>query len=307
VTARQVAQRTLEGPPGDLRRVAEDFELADYTEFDLRPLSPTIGAEITGIRLSSDVVESVRIELKRALLEWKVLFFPAQPMSELEFLAFGRTWGTVMIPAMTKHRDIPEVLELTKGPDSRGEENIWHSDQPWMLHPPALTILRALQVPSTGGDTLFADMAAAYDDLPDETKTRLDGLAAENVHPVLWGIADYGPAHSLSDAEIQERRRLYPPQLHPAIRTHPETARKSIFVDITHTARIHGVVPEVSEELMDLLVRRAAYPEYQCRFHWSANAIAMWDNRVVQHYAASDYWPQVRVMQRMIVEGDRPA
>jgi taurine dioxygenase len=307
VTARQVAQRTLEGPPRELRRVRDDFELAEYTEFDLRPLSPTIGAQITGIRLSSELGAPARAELKRALLEWKVLFFPGQPMSELEFLAFGRTWGPVMMPAMTKHRDIPEVMELTKGPDSRGEENIWHSDQPWMLHPPALTILRALRVPETGGDTLFADMAAAYDDLPDEIKARLVGRSAENVHPVLWGIADYGPAHSLSDAEIEQRRRLYPPQLHPVIRTHPDTARKSIFVDITHTARIHDVLPEVSEELMELLVRRAAIPEYQCRFHWSDNAIAMWDNRAVQHYAVSDYWPQARVMQRMIIEGDRPA
>jgi taurine dioxygenase len=280
--------------------------LTDYTEFNLRPQSPTIGAEITGITLSSDLTPHTRAELKRALLEWKVLFFPSQPMSELEFLVFGRTWGTVSIPTMTKLRDIPEVMELTKGPDSRGEENIWHSDQPWKQRPPALTILRALRVPETGGDTLFADMAAGYDDLPDETKARLEGLTAENVHPVLAGIADYGPAHSLSDAEIEERRRLYPPQPHPVIRTHPETGRKSIFVDITHTTRIHDVEPDAGEELMDLLVRRATVPEYQCRFHWSDDAIAMWDNRVVQHYAASDYWPQVRVMQRMIIEGDQP-
>jgi taurine dioxygenase len=307
VTVKQVAQRTQEGPPWTLRRVPDDFDVVDYAEFDLRPLSPTIGAEITGIKLSDELTGPARAELKRALLEWKVLLFPRQPMSELEFLEFGRTWGTVMIPAMTKNREIPEVQELTKGPDSRGEENIWHSDQPWMERPPALTILRAIRVPDTGGDTLFADMAAAYDDLPDATKARLDGLTAENVHPVLAGVADYGPAHSLSDAEIEERRRKYPPQSHPVIRTHPDTARKSIYVDITHTTRIDDVGPDVSEELMDLLVRRATFPEYQCRFHWTDDAIAMWDNRIVQHYAASDYWPQVRVMQRMIIAGDRPA
>jgi taurine dioxygenase len=307
MTARQVAQRTLEGPPRTLRRVPDEFDVTEYTEFNLRPQSPTIGAEISGLKLSGELTPNARAELKRALLEWKVLFFPPQPMSELEFLAFGRTWGTVSIPTMTKLREIPEVMELVKGPDDRGEENIWHSDQPWKLRPPALTILRALRVPETGGDTLFADMAAAYDDLPDETKARLEGLTAENVHPVLAGIADYGPAHSLSDTEIEERRRMYPPQQHPVIRTHPETRRKSVFVDITHTTRIHEVEADVGEELMDVLVRRATFPEYQCRFHWTDNAIAIWDNRVVQHYAASDYWPQVRVMQRMIIEGDRPA
>ena len=113
MTVKQVAQRTREGPPWTLRRVPDDFDVVEYAEFDLRPLSPTIGAEITGIRLSDELTGPARTELRRALLEWKVLFFPEQPMNELEFLAFGRTWGTVMIPAMTKNREIPEVQELT--------------------------------------------------------------------------------------------------------------------------------------------------------------------------------------------------
>jgi taurine dioxygenase len=304
MTARQMDRMKFEAPSATLRRVPADFEVKEYSKFSLRPLSPTVGAEITGIELSKSPSQDEREELQRAMLEWKVLVFPSQPMTEVEFLAFGRLWGTLMIPAMTKLRKIPEVMELAKGPDQRGEENIWHSDQPWQVRPPAITILRALQIPPVGGDTLFADMAAAYDDLPDEIKVAVRGLQAENIHPVLWGSHDYGPAHSLTDEEIQERRKKYPPQAHPVIRTHPMTGRQSIYVDINHTSRIYDVDPELGEDLMEALVRRAAIPEYQCRIRWSKDTIAMWDNRSVQHYACSDYWPQIRVMQRMIVEGD---
>jgi taurine dioxygenase len=307
MTARQMDRIKLEAPSAKLRRVPDDFEVKEYDAFTLRPLSTTIGAEITGISLSRTPTLEEREELHRSMLEWKVLIFPSQPMTELEFLAFGRLWGDLMIPAMTKVREIPEIMELAKGPDQRGEENIWHSDQPWQVRPPAITILRALQIPPTGGDTLFADMAAAYDDLPQELSDKLTGLQAENIHPVLWGSHDYGPAHSLSDEEIEERRKKYPPQAHPVIRTHPVTSRKSIYVDIDHTSRIYDVDPELGEDLMDALVRRATVPEYQCRLRWSKDTIAMWDNRTVQHYACSDYWPQVRIMQRMIVAGDIPA
>jgi taurine dioxygenase len=304
MTARQMDRMKLEAPSVKPRRVADDFAVQEYTQFSLRPLSPSIGAEISGIDLARAPTEDQRAELRRALLEWKVLVFPSQPMTEPEFLAFGRLWGTVMIPAMTKVREIPEIMQLEKGPDQRGEENIWHSDQPWQLRPPAITILRALRIPPVGGDTLFADMAAAYDDLPIDVKERAKGLQAENIHPVLWGSHDYGPAHSLTEEEIEERRKLYPPRLHPVVRTHPLTGRQSIYVDINHTARISDVDPEVSEELMDLLVRRAAIPEYQCRIRWAEDTVAMWDNRTVQHYACSDYWPEIRIMQRMIIEGD---
>lgn len=306
MTARQMDRMKLESPSATLRRVPDDFEVKEYTTFTLRPLSTTIGAEITGLSLSRTPTPDERAELHRAMLEWKVLIFPDQPMTEPEFLAFGRLWGDLMIPAMTKVRAIPEIMELAKGPDQRGEENIWHSDQPWQVRPPAITILRALKIPPTGGDTLFADMAAAYDDLPQELSDKVTGLQAENIHPVLWGAHDYGPAHSLTDEEIEERRKKYPPQAHPVIRTHPVTGRRSIYVDIDHTSRICDVDPELGEDLMDALVRRAAIPEYQCRIRWSEDTIAMWDNRSVQHYACSDYWPQVRVMQRMIVAGDIP-
>jgi taurine dioxygenase len=307
MTARQMERFKVEGPSGTLRRVPDDFDVKPYTTFSIRPLSPTIGAEITNIDLSRTLTIEEQGELKRAMLEWKVLLFPAQPLTEPEFLVFGRLWGDLMVPAMTKLRDIPEIMELAKGPDQRGEENIWHSDQPWQVRPPAITILRALRVPQTGGDTLFADMCAAYDDLPESTKKAVTELKAENIHPVLWGTFDYGPAHSLSDEEIEQRRQMYPPQAHPVIRTHPITHRQSIYVDINHTSRIYDVDAELGEELMDELVRRATIPEYQCRIRWAKDSIAMWDNRAVQHYAASDYWPEIRIMQRMIVEGDRPA
>ena len=307
MTALQMKRRTKSGPPGDPRRVQDGFPSIDYTCFTVKPLSPTIGAEIHGLSLADGVSEKAQAELHSALLEWKVLFFRNQPVSKEQFRTFGQIWGKLMVPSMTAvDGEIPEVFELAKGANARGEENIWHSDQPWQVRPPSITILRAVEVPEYGGDTLFSDMAAAYDDLPADVKEQVDNLDAENVHPVLWGMSDYGPAHALSEEELDERRKMFPPQNHKVIRTHPETGRRAIYADINHTKRLVGVSDEVSEYLMDQLVLRAAMPEYQCRFHWENNSIAMWDNRTVQHYAASDYYPKVRVMQRMIVEGEEP-
>jgi taurine dioxygenase len=306
MTALQMKQRTMAGPPGTPRRVLDSFQSMEYKHFTVHPLSPSIGAEIRGLTLADGLTAEEQSELRHALLEWKVLFFRDQPISKEQLVEFGRTWGKLMVPSMTKVGPIPELFELAKGPEARGEENIWHSDQPWQARPPSITILRSVEVPPVGGDTLFSDMAAAYDDLPEDIKAAVDHLEAENVHPVLWGINDYGPAHSLTEEELEERRKQFPPKNHPVIRTHPETGRRAIYVDINHTARICGVDAAESERLMELLCLRAAMPEYQCRFHWENDSIALWDNRSVQHYASSDYWPAVRVMQRMIVEGDSP-
>ena len=230
---------------------------------------------------------------------------PGQVLTTDQYLTFGRLWGQLTPHPFLPPGPIPELTVFMKGADKRGEENLWHADDPWMEEPSAISILRSLKVPDVGGDTLFADMAAAYDDLPAAMKKRLEGLQAQNQHAVFWSGFNYA-SQAMSEEKLAELREKYPPQLHPVIRTHPETGRKSIFVDLLHPTHIVGLDPDESEALLDNLVRRASWPEYQCRFRWNADCIALWDNRTVQHYAVSDYWPNERHMERMVVAGDRP-
>jgi len=195
------------------------------------------------------------------------------------------------------------VLAITHDANSRGKENTWHSDVTWRLEPSLGSILRALEIPPVGGDTLFADMYAAYEGLSDEVKAKVEGKVA--VHDFVnfrKGMRKRG----VPEEEIAAFDRQYPRAEHPVIRTHPETGRKAIYVNAAFTQHIVGMDKAESDALLAHLYAQAAIPEYQCRFRWSKNAIAFWDNRSSQHYAASDYFPAVRRMERVTIVGDRP-
>jgi taurine dioxygenase len=304
MTKRQLERRIQYGLPLNIRRVPDDWDDKPYTLFQVAPLSPTIGAEITGIDITVPLSDDAVRELRRAILEWKVLFFRDQPMELDAYVRFGRIWGEFGKHPMQTPGPVPEVNVFIKGVTSRGEENLWHSDDAFMPKPTAFSILRSLHVPEVGGDTLFADMAAAYDNLPLDLQKELDGRFADNRHAVLWSGHEYSPERIHSEEHIAKMKLENRPVLQPVIRTHPETGRKSIFVDLAHTTRIDDMDPVRSDELLDILISRAAVPEYQCRFRWTDNTVAIWDNRTVQHYASSDYYPQARSMQRMIIAGD---
>ena len=160
-------------------------------------------------------------------------------------------------------------------------------------------VLRAVEVPAVGGDTLWADMGAAYDGLPDDVKDRVENLVA--VHD--W-IHNFG--RNMEPSLREEFRLLYPAMEHPVVRIHPETGRKTLFVNAAFTTHIVGLEADESADVLGFLYRQAAYPEYQCRFRWAAGSVAFWDNRATQHYAASDYAPQPRRMERVTIIGDRP-
>jgi len=161
-------------------------------------------------------------------------------------------------------------------------------------------VLHALAVPDSGGDTLFADMYAAYDALDVQTKAEIDELVA--VHDFTQTFA-----HGMSDDERRAAQEKYPPQRHPVVCTHPATGRLHLYVNRPFVSHIEGMDTDASRELLDRLCRQADSPEHQCRFTWSKDAVAFWDNRAVQHYATSDYWPSVRVMERASIVGTRPA
>jgi len=270
----------------------------------LAPLTPTIGAEISGIDLARPLGGEVAGVLRAALLDWKVLFFRDQDITTQQHLAFARTFGELEIhPFAPCKPGYPEVLAITHDENSRGRENTWHSDVTWREKPSLGSILRAVEVPPVGGDTLFADMAAAYDGLSDEVKATIEGkVAVHDFAHFRRGLRKAGR----SEAEIEAFNQAYPMVEHPIVRTHPETGRRAIYVNAAFTQHVVGMESAASNALLKHLYAQAAVPEYQCRFRWRRNAIAFWDNRASQHYAASDYWPAVRRMERVTVIGDRP-
>lgn len=272
--------------------------------FTVSPLTPLIGAEITGIDLSKPLDNAALAALRAALLDWKVIFFRDQDITTEEHLAFARRFGELEVHPFAPHKEgHPEVLAITHDRDRPGRENKWHSDVTWRECPSLGSVLRAVEVPDVGGDTLFADMYAAYEGLTDEVKEKIDGAVA--IHDFAHFRAAMR-ARGKSEAEIEEMNRKYPMVEHPVVRTHPETGRKGLYVNIAFTQHIVGMEKAESDALLKHLYAQAAIPEYQCRFRWKKNSIAFWDNRSSQHYAVSDYWPALRRMERATIIGDRP-
>ena len=264
------------------------------------PLSPTVGAEIGGVTLAAPMDAATFAEIHRALLEYKVIFFPDQNITPEQHVTFARRFGTLETHPFVPHRDgHPEVMVLKKNDRMGGYENVWHSDVTWRLAPSLGSVLLAREVPAVGGDTLFCDMYAAYEGLDDDVRTALEGLRAVHDFTRTFGIL-------LDKEELAKKQQEFPPAEHPVVRTHPETGRKGLYVNAAFTSHIVGMEAHESKRLLSLLYRQATVPEYQCRFRWRPYSVALWDNRAVQHYANSDYYPQRRLMERVTIIGDTP-
>jgi taurine dioxygenase len=299
---------TLDGiGPRRLDRVAGGRATPPYRRFGVRPLAPTIGAEIDGVDLAEPLDDELFAELQRALLEWKVLFFRDQSLTRQGQAAFASRWGTLENHPFFGHlettpdqpADAPEVVRFAKSEAAGGFENLWHADVTWRATPALGAVLRAVEVPEVGGDTLWADMAAAYDNLPEDLQARIDGLDAEHDWVPSFGLG-------MDEATRDRLRGAFPPVVHPVVATHPRTGRRTLFVNRIFTTRILGVEPDESDALLARLCAQADVPEYQCRFRWTPGAVAFWDNHATQHYAASDYYPARRVMERVSIVGTRP-
>lgn len=288
------------GPIGHLAAERHRLSGLRWEHFDARLCGATIGALITGVDLRSDLAAPVVAELRQALVDYKVLFFRDQPLTAAQHVAFARRFGELEIhPFIPANGEHPELVRFAKSADVAGYENQWHSDVTWRETPALGAVLRAVEVPPSGGDTLFADMAAIYDGLPDDLRAEADALTAIHDFTMAFG--------SRLDAKaMDEMRALHPAVEHPVIRTHPESGRRLVYVNRVFVREIVGLEPDASRALIDRLCRDAAVPEYQCRFQWEPDSVVFWDNRAVQHYANSDYWPDVRVMERASIIGDRP-
>ncbi len=267
---------------------------------DIRPVTPTIGAEIHGVDLADLPMEDFET-IHGALAKHQVLFFRDQDISVEAHKSFGARFGELAVhpndPGLEGH---PEVMIIHADETSkRVAGEMWHSDVSCSLEPPMGSILRMFVVPPNGGDTLFASMYAAYDALSDGMKAYLDGLTAEH---------DGGPYYREVNRIIGrgDGGKSYPSAEHPVVRTHPVTGRRCLFVNSMFTTRLVGVPRAESDAILAHLFDHVKNPLFQCRFTWRPHSVAFWDNRCTQHFAVWDYYPHVRSGYRVTVKGERP-
>ncbi len=280
----------------------ERQRLADpqYDHITVTPRGATLGAAIDGVDLTGDLSDGEVEDIARALADYKVVYFRNQPVTSGQHVAFAKRFGDLEIhPFITGNEEHPELVRFEKGADTGGFENGWHHDVTWREVPSMGAILHAIQVPPTGGDTLFADMNAVYEGLSDEMKERIDGLHA--IHDYMLAFA-----HQVPEDKKAEMREKYPLVRHPVVRTHPVTGPKLLYVNGYFTSHIEGMEDEESRALITELISQPAVLEYQFRLNWEPDTIVFWDNAAVQHYAASDYYPDIRIMERASVVGTRP-
>jgi taurine dioxygenase len=273
-------------------------------KLEVEALTPTIGAEVHGVDLTQPLEPGVVAQLRQLLLDHLVLFFRDQDLTIDDHLRFARYFGEVDLPPFrSAGADRPELTVLDQmAPKGQGADS-WHADYTHRPEPPMGSILRAVQLPADGGgDTCFASMYAAYDDLSPALRGFLDGLHAVNTLQMMAERArERTPDVRLSD----DATGGYPSFVHPVVRVHPETGRKLLNVNANWTRSIVELSETESRALLDLLLEHLRSPDYQCRFRWRPHSVAFWDNRAVQHFAVADY-RQRRVMHRITISGDRP-
>ena len=279
----------------------------------VEPLTCTIGAELVGVQLGdASRDDGLFAEIRALLLQHKVLFLREQTLSRAEHVAFARRFGELEDhPVAGSDPEHPGLVRIYKSPDAPPDryENAWHTDATWREKPPMGCVLRCVECPPVGGDTMWANMALAYARLPDHVKTQIGGLRARHSIEASFGAA----------MPIDKRLALkaqFPDAEHPVVRTHPETGEKILFVNgfTTHFTNFHTpanvrVGQDFSPggaDLLRYLVMQAYIPEYQVRWHWTPNSVAIWDNRCTQHYAVMDYPPCHRKMERAGIMGDTP-
>ena len=279
----------------------------------VEPLTCTIGAELRGVNLGDAARDAALFaEIKALLLKYKVLFLRDQDMTRGEHVAFAKRFGALEDhPIVGSDPDHPGLVRIYKSPENPPDryENAWHTDATWREAPPMGAVLRCVECPPVGGDTMWANMELAYERLPDHVKAQIEGLRASHSIESSFGAA----------MPIEKRLALkaqYPDAEHPVVRTHPETGAKVLFVNAfaTHFTNYHTPARiRVGQDanpgaalLLNYLISQAFIPEYQVRWRWQPNSVAIWDNRCTQHYAVMDYPPCHRKMERTAIIGDRP-
>ena len=271
----------------------------------VRRVAGALGAEVSGVDLSRPLPAGVAAELRRAWLEHLVLFFRGQDLAPEQYMAFARSWGTpVEYPFVRGIEGFPVIIEVKKlEHETVNFGGIWHSDTAYLELPPMASMLLARELPPYGGDTEFANMYLAYESLSDGLKSTLAGLRAVN-SSARADVTRTREDRIKSGGGGAEKKQFNAD--HPVVRTHPETGRKALYVNVAHTARFVGWSEEESRPLLEYLFRHQVRPEFTCRFAWQPGSIALWDNRCAQHNPVNDYHGHRRLMHRITLAGDRP-
>jgi taurine dioxygenase len=280
-----------------------------YKTITVSRIAGALGAEVSGVDLSQPFDDDVIGEIRQALLDNQVIFFHDQHLTPQQHLAFGRRFGELQIHEFVEGAAIdPHIIEVRKEPEeTRNFGGGWHTDVSYLERPALGSVLYAHEVPAYGGDTMFASQYLAYDALSDGMKEILDGMTAVHSARRPYGTAaarkfEPGP----SSMKFYFTETAHGEVEHPAIRTHVETGRKSLYVNATFTVRFKDMTEEESAPLLQYLWQHAVRPEFTCRFRWRKNSIAFWDNRCVMHNAINDYPGERRLMHRVTIEGERP-
>jgi len=287
------------------------------TQLDVRPLSGVIGAEIRGVDLKAEVSDATIADIRRQLLRYKVVFFPQQHLDADQHRAFARRFGelTSAHPVLPGPKGYPEVFEIdytktrkvyaTYGDLSRRDAQgvYWHTDVTFVKRPPMGSILNAVVIPPSGGDTMFSNQVAAYESLSQPLRTFLSDLTAVHDGKAQFGDLLARRGEGEWDGEVFDKLE---PVEHPVVRTHPETGERTIFVNPGFTSYIKDLARDESATLLNFLYAHSTKPEHTVRYHWTAGDLAFWDNRATQHAVVGDYGDQHRVIQRVTLRGDEP-
>jgi taurine dioxygenase len=272
---------------------------------DVRPVSGALGAEIHGVDLARPLSAAAVRGIRQALLDHLVIFFRDQSLTPAQFKDFAGRFGALShYPFVRGLPDHPEVIEVKKLEHERVNfGGVWHSDTAYLAEPPMGSMLLAREVPRVGGDTLFANMFAAYEALSPAMQRILAGLRAVNSS----AKADVTRTREdrIAESPNAKARELFE-ATHPTVRTHPESGRKALYVNIAHTVRFEGMTEEESAPLLGYLFQHQVRPEFTCRFRWDVGSLAFWDNRSAQHNPINDYHGERRIMHRVTLAGDRP-
>jgi alpha-ketoglutarate-dependent taurine dioxygenase len=268
----------------------------------LRRVTTAVGAVIEGVDLRSPLTPETVDFVHRALLDHGVVFFQGQDIDKEQYWAFMRCFGRPQKDEATgTDKDRPQDVMSADMAPARHATAVWHADTTSLARPPKMTAIRAVSLPAYGGDTCWSSMYAAWEGLSEPMRQMLDGLTAvHSVQPTFDRMKDYAQYYAANYLPRHDRE-----QIHPVVLVHPESGRKALYVNESFTTRIVELTTAESASALAMLFRHVEKPDFCMRWHWTANDIALWDNRSVQHYAVPDYTSS-RVMQRIVLAGGRP-
>ena len=277
----------------------------DYNTIKVNPLGGALGAEISGIDLNEAISDEQLTEVRQVFGQYAVIFFRNQNLSPENEIRFAKRWGEINTNRFfSSVEGYPQIALVVKEPDQKNNiGGSWHTDHSYDIAPALGSMLFAHEVPVSGGDTIFASMYKAYDMLSDGLKSTLSNLRARHSSAHVFGAARAANGNDDTVGRIKNPEAATQEAIHPVVISHPETGRKSLYVNPGFTLGFEGWSDEESKPLLEYLYAHAARPEFTCRFQWKAGSIAFWDNRATWHLAVNDYQGHRRMMHRITIEG----